>query len=657
MQRRSGPDRYSGWPLLQGEQQVAALSLKQLARDLNGEIRNGQVLCPGPGHSHTDRSLAVKISDSGDDIVVHSFAGDDAMECKEYAREKCGIEFKPNGNGKDKFSIDVMVRAAKAAAANHKPKAKPVAIYHYTDSDSTLIYDVLRFDNPKRFAHRLADGTFKGSERRVIYRWPDIIKYRDATIFITEGEKDADRLWSIDLCATTVASGKWTEDCVQALAGRHVLILADNDTAGERKALEAATLLHGVADTVRVIRLPGLGAGEDVSDWLDADPRRGTSELADVCFDAPLWEPSSTPEPEPELTSDNEKNEPLPASKSLVAFPLIAFEHVTLNTGRDYLVKDLLPRVGLCLIWGPRKCGKSFWAMDLALHVAFGWEYRGRKVLQAPVIYLALEGHGGYPRRIEAFKQYHGVKVAPFYLLRAKINLTAKADQLCKDIEAQLGNEKPGAIFVDTLNRSLVGSESSDEDMAKYLAAAGKIEERFNCLVVIIHHCGYDESHPRGHTALSAGVDVQIAVRRGNDLEIIATVDLAKDGPEGAEIYSRLHPVDVGFDSEGDPIGSLVVLPAEKSATSHVAARLNDRQRNALDALAIATIDFGVPPTFELPASINRVVKIEEWRKAMFANGTLNQGDANPRADFKRLRNQLKDHHAIGIHGDFVWRS
>jgi hypothetical protein len=101
----------------------------------------------------------------------------------------------------------------------------------------------------------------------------------------------------------------------------------------------------------------------------------------------------------------------------------------------------------------------------------------------------------------------------------------------------------------------------------------------------------------------------------------------------------------------------LVASSCCQSATSHVAARLNDRQRNALDALAIATIDFGVPPTFELPASINRVVKIEEWRKAMFANGTLNQGDANPRADFKRLRNQLKDHHAIGIHGDFVWRS
>src|SRR5204863_9152027 len=98
-----------------------------------------------------------------------------------------------------------------------------------------------------------------------------------------------DRLWSIDLCAATVASGKWTDDCVQALAGRHVLILEDNDEAGRKKAHEAATLLHGV----RIVRLPNLPEGGDVSGWLYAEPRR-TEKLADVCFDAPLWTPETT---------------------------------------------------------------------------------------------------------------------------------------------------------------------------------------------------------------------------------------------------------------------------------------------------------------------------------------------------------------------------
>jgi hypothetical protein len=39
-------------------------------------------------------------------------------------------------------------------------------------------------------------------------------------VFVCEGEKDADRVASLGLCATTVASGEWTSDCIKALAGR-----------------------------------------------------------------------------------------------------------------------------------------------------------------------------------------------------------------------------------------------------------------------------------------------------------------------------------------------------------------------------------------------------------------------------------------------------
>ena len=109
-----------------------------------------------------------------------------------------------------------------------------------------MLYQVVRLE-PKSFRHRKPDGKggwiWQGSERRVPYRWPELLKYPDATIFICEGEKDADRVASLEHCATTVASGEWTADCVKALAGRDVLILEDNDDAGRKKANEAATAL------------------------------------------------------------------------------------------------------------------------------------------------------------------------------------------------------------------------------------------------------------------------------------------------------------------------------------------------------------------------------------------------------------------------------
>jgi AAA domain len=268
-------------------------------------------------------------------------------------------------------------------------------------------------------------------------------------------------------------------------------------------------------------------------------------------------------------------------------FPLVAFKDIRRDTERrGYLVKGLLPDSGLAVIWGPPKCGKSFWTMDVAFHIALGWEYRGRRVQQAPVVYIALEGRNGIPDRADGFRQHHGVEDMPFHLMTTGLDLAKQVSTLIADIETQLGDTKPGAIFIDTLNRSLVGSESKDEDMAAYLAAAGKLEQKFNCLVAIVHHCGIDATRPRGHTSLSGAVEVQLAVEKPGDRQVMVTVELAKDMPEGAEIFSKLETVDLGTDRDGDPIASLIVLPADASAFRPTASRkLSDRQRLALDAL------------------------------------------------------------------------
>jgi hypothetical protein len=77
-------------------------------------------------------------------------------------------------------------------------------------------------------------------------------------------------------------------------------------------------------------------------------------------------------------------------------FELVPFKSVMLSTSAVYLVKGLIPRAGLTVVWGPPKCGKSFWAFDLAMHVVRGVAYRGRRVQQGAVVYIALEGGYGF---------------------------------------------------------------------------------------------------------------------------------------------------------------------------------------------------------------------------------------------------------------------
>lgn len=86
---------------------------------------------------------------------------------------------------------------------------RAVATYTYHDEARTLLFEVVRFP-PKDFKQRRPDG--RGGwiwdlhgVRRVLYRLPEI--RRQATVYLTEGEKDADRLWTHGIPATTNPGG------------------------------------------------------------------------------------------------------------------------------------------------------------------------------------------------------------------------------------------------------------------------------------------------------------------------------------------------------------------------------------------------------------------------------------------------------------------
>src|SRR5262245_6355353 len=265
--------------------------------------------------------------------------------------------------------------------------------------------------------------------------------------------------------------------------------------------------------------------------------------------------PQSVNGKEVHLVAASEAKSSKPVEPTKARFHLTPFREIAITEGVAYLVKDLLPANGLAVIWGPPKCGKSFWMFDLSMHVALGQEYRGRRVQKGPVVYLALEGGRGFTHRVEAVRRRHSVTDAPFYLITDRTDLVNDHEQLINEITDQ-SSEEPALVVIDTLNRSLFGSENSDQDMAAYIRAADVIRKAFGCTVAIIHHCGVAGDRPRGHTSLTGAV----AVKRDDAGVITVKVEWLKDGEEGAQIVSRLETVELGADSYGDPIVSCVVV-------------------------------------------------------------------------------------------------
>src|SRR5262249_61695588 len=100
-----------------------------------------------------------------------------------------------------------------------------------------------------------------------------------------------------------------------------------------------------------------------------------------------------------------------------------------------------------------------------------GWEYGGRRVQQGPVIYLALERGKGFEARIEAFRQRFLAEdpdPVPFYLIADAVTLVKEPPDLIGSIR-QPAKDPPAVMVIDTLNRSLAGSESDAKDIAAQL--------------------------------------------------------------------------------------------------------------------------------------------------------------------------------------------
>jgi putative DNA primase/helicase len=246
----------------------------------NGTGKELKAVCP----FHEDKDPSLSINDATG--LFHCFgcqAKGDAF--KFYGKVK-GFSSFPEivaGICQD-FGIE-----GKTPAKDNRNKIR--ATYDYLEETGKILLQVVKFE-PKGFRQRQPDGkggwkwNLKGV-RRVLYRLPEIIKAD--LVLITEGEKDADNIASMGLAATTCAggAGKWREEYSQALRGKAVVILPDNDDPGRKHAEQVAEVLSGIAKSVKVVALPGLPEKGDVSDWLKAGGTR--KALESLINGTPVW--------------------------------------------------------------------------------------------------------------------------------------------------------------------------------------------------------------------------------------------------------------------------------------------------------------------------------------------------------------------------------
>jgi hypothetical protein len=224
-----------------------------------------------------------------------------------------------------------------------------------------------------------------------------------------------------------------------------------------------------------------------------------------------------------------------------------------------WIIKGVLPQAEVGILYGQSGSGKTFFVLDMAATIARGAEWRGRKVSDCRVVYVAAEAREGIKKRMDAYDQHvcaDGVRPA----------IIASAPNLLSTDTVKLGEAigKAGLIILDTMAASHSGDENSAKDMGLFLAACKDLSHATGAMVLAVHHTGKEESKGmRGSSALFAGADFVMEVFK-NEKEHGASLSKSRDDVTGTSFSFVLKRVVVGHDEDGDEVTTCVVEPIQK---------------------------------------------------------------------------------------------
>ena len=282
-----------------------------------------------------------------------------------------------------------------------------------------------------------------------------------------------------------------------------------------------------------------------------------------------------------------ETGEPSPSNLKYAPIPAAIFSN---GPPPRWIIKNVLPQADVGLMVGPPGCGKSFFAVDMGLSIARGFEWRGNRVKQGRVVYIAAEGGGGVRKRLTAYSNHHQVPLEgiPFDVINAQPDFLDNVDvkELAKGIAYTGGAQM---IIVDTLAQVTPGSnENSGEDMGKALKSCRALQAATGAFVMLVHHVGKDITKgARGWSGLKGAADCEITVARSEKTgKRWAKVSKQKDGDDSTVWGFDLEVISVGVDEDGDVIDSCVVVETESPTPEAKGKRRGPNQVLALESLS-----------------------------------------------------------------------
>jgi len=254
------------------------------------------------------------------------------------------------------------------------------------------------------------------------------------------------------------------------------------------------------------------------------------------------------------------------------------------SSGRP-IYRDFIYESAITIVYGKSNTGKSFFASDLAGHIALGlpWNEMEFEPETAPaVLYICAEAGESFGVRGQALMRRLGVKDLPFFVITDAPEFTKEDKSDAKAIVQEIqriereNGVKIGIVVVDTLAVTFTGDENSSDKMGDYVKNMKYIQRHAKTGVIVVHHSGKDQAAgARGSSALQAASDTELEVRsekRGERYARQVEVKKQRTGKAGMVIAFGLQVADLGLDDRGKKLDSCYVTTETDTDFADVSA-------------------------------------------------------------------------------------
>jgi len=237
------------------------MTLNEILPRFSGVKANAGGGYQGKCPCHDDKTASLSITEENGKILMHCHAGCSVQNiCTTIGITQSDLFYEPS----QRFSVPTQ---------KQKSAGREVCRYVYTDENGAPIHATIRYE-PKNFRQAALNpnGTIKEwtlkNTATVLYNLPGIMASQ--TVYLVEGEKDAENLKALGFAATTspMGAGHWKQDYSESLRGKDVIIIPDNDTAGLKHAEVVSKALFGIAKSVKTAQISMLPNKGDISDYL-----------------------------------------------------------------------------------------------------------------------------------------------------------------------------------------------------------------------------------------------------------------------------------------------------------------------------------------------------------------------------------------------------